>query len=80
MSQFYNKNNRTDIQFLFPATCNKIQLIDFIACCRQQNSSSKMLQNKIILLWEPLKHFHTICKNHVFVTVARENNPMSTKL
>ena len=24
-----------------------------------------MLQNKIILPWETLKHFHAICKKHV---------------
>ena len=39
-----------------------------------------MLQNKNILLWEALKHFHAICKNYVFDAAARENRPVSPKL
>ena len=38
---------------------------------------SKMLQNKINLLWETLKHFHAICKKHAFVAVAGKNRPVS---
>ena len=47
---------------------------DFVTCYRQQIKCS------IILLCEMLKHFHAICKKHVFVAVARENRFVSLKL
>lgn len=53
---------------------------DFLVFCRQQSSSSKILQNKIILIWQTLKHLLEIWKKHVFVAVARENQPVSSKL
>ena len=53
---------------------------DFLVFCRQQSSSSKILQNKIILIWQTLKHLLEIWKKHVFVAVARENRPVSPKL
>ena len=54
---------------------NQIGLI--LLCCRQRNPPSKTLQNKVILLWEALKHFHAIYKKYAFVAVAQENRPVS---
>ena len=51
--------------------------LDFVACCRQQNSKSKMLQDNNLTMGDPVKHFHSTCKKHVFVAAAPANFPGS---
>ena len=53
---------------------------DLFACCRQQNSFLKMLQNKVILLWETLEDFLAIFKNMFLLQSHDKNCSVSSKL